>query len=104
MNGLNCKQIGRGPALQTVACNSHCRVKADGITQTPLPSAGTVWISYTSISYVTYKHAKPSPRSKVLAFVTGKEGKRILRDFFMALGAGMDEAEKVAVGMSSCRC
>lgn len=55
MNAPDCEWIGRGPALQTVGNNLHCRAKTDGITQTPLlphPSIGTVWISYTSISYV----------------------------------------------------
>lgn len=51
MNGLDCKWIGRGPTLQTVANNSYCGAKADGITQ-PARSVGTIWISYMSIFYV----------------------------------------------------
>lgn len=62
VNGLDCKWIGRKPALQITANNSHCRARADGITQPPScpspplhfhpASEESVWISYMSISYV----------------------------------------------------
>lgn len=92
MNGPDCRRIGPGPALQTVATR---RAEADAVSQSPLhhqnrPCVGTVWISYTGVSYVINTNMA-SPR------ITAKEGKRILRDFFMAWRAGTDEDEKVTV-------
>lgn len=83
-----------GSALQTVAKKTCTAEPKQMVSLRPPPPQPTASLSRNSLDkphkYLLcdeYKHTKPSPDCKAMAFITGKVGIRILRDFFMAWGA-----------------